>query len=126
MPGDPDNNAQDLSSLLGKMLRIDINSGTPYSIPSGNPYIDNAEAADEIWASGLRNPWRFSFDRETGDLWIADVGQNSIEEIDFIPSGSGAGLNLVKKHITPVTVQLKVNIGSLCTSIITARITGVR
>jgi glucose/arabinose dehydrogenase len=91
--GDPDNNAQDLSSLLGKMLRIDIDNGTPYSIPSGNPYIENAEAADEIWASGLRNPWRFSFDRETGDMWIADVGQNSIEEVNFIPVDSSAGMN---------------------------------
>jgi len=91
--GDPDNNAQDMSSLLGKMLRIDIDNGTPYSIPSGNPYVENAAYADEIWASGLRNPWRFSFDRETGDMWIADVGQNSIEEINLIPSGSGAGWN---------------------------------
>lgn len=91
--GDPENNAQDLSSLLGKMLRIDIDSGSPYSIPSGNPYVEDAEVANEIWASGLRNPWRFSFDRETGDMWIADVGQNNIEEINFIPSGSGAGMN---------------------------------
>lgn len=91
--GDPQNNAQDLSSLLGKMLRIDIDTGSPYSIPEGNPYVEDAEAADEIWASGLRNPWRFSFDRETGDMWIADVGQNIIEEVNFIPSGSGAGMN---------------------------------
>jgi len=91
--GDPGNNAQDKSSLLGKMLRIDIDSGTPYSIPSGNPYVDSAGSANEIWASGLRNPWRFSFDRETGDMWIADVGQGSVEEINFIPSGSGAGMN---------------------------------
>jgi glucose/arabinose dehydrogenase len=91
--GDPGNHAQDLSSLLGKMLRIDIDNGTPYAIPPGNPYIENAVAADEIWASGLRNPWRFSFDRETGDMWIADVGQDRIEEVNFIPSGSGAGMN---------------------------------
>ena len=91
--GDPQNNAQDLSSLLGKMLRIDIDTGSPYSIPEGNPYVEDAGAADEIWASGLRNPWRFSFDRETGDMWIADVGQNAIEEVNFIPSGTGAGMN---------------------------------
>ncbi len=91
--GDPENNAQDMSSLLGKVLRIDVDNGSPYSIPSGNPYIEDPEIANEIWASGLRNPWRFSFDRETGDMWIADVGQNKIEEVNFIPSGSGAGMN---------------------------------
>ncbi len=91
--GDPQNYAQDLTSLLGKMLRIDIDNGTPYSIPLDNPYIRDDVAADEIWASGLRNPWRFSFDRQTGDLWIADVGQNAIEEVNYVPSGTGAGLN---------------------------------
>jgi len=91
--GDPLDNAQDLSVMLGKMLRIDVDGGIPYAIPEENPYTGNAEALDEIWASGLRNPWRYSFDRETGDLWIADVGQQEIEEINFIPAGSGAGWN---------------------------------
>lgn len=91
--GDPQNYAQNLTSLLGKMLRIDIDIGTPYSIPIDNPYIKDDGAADEIWASGLRNPWRFSFDRQTNDLWIADVGQNAIEEVNYVPSGTGAGLN---------------------------------
>lgn len=91
--GDPQDNGQDMSSLLGKMLRIDIDNGAPYSIPAGNPYIENEGFADEIWASGLRNPWRFSFDKETGDMWIADVGQNAIEEVNFVPSGMGAGMN---------------------------------
>uniref|UniRef100_UPI0040573183 PQQ-dependent sugar dehydrogenase n=1 Tax=Candidatus Electrothrix sp. TaxID=2170559 RepID=UPI0040573183 len=81
--GDPENNAQNLASLLGKILRIDIDNGTPYSIPIDNPYLKNEMAADEIWASGFRNPWRFSFDRETDDIWIADVGQSAIEEVNF-------------------------------------------
>ena len=91
--GDPQNYAQTLTSLLGKMLRIDIDNGTPYSIPIDNPFIKNDVAADEIWAYGFRNPWRFSFDRETDDIWIADVGQNAIEEVNFIPAGTGAGEN---------------------------------
>ena len=91
--GDPQNYAQNLASLLGKVLRIDIDGGTPYSIPIDNPFIKTDQAADEIWAYGFRNPWRFSFDRETADLWIADVGQNIIEEVNFIPAGTGAGEN---------------------------------
>lgn len=91
--GDPQDNAQDLSTLLGKMLRIDVDGGSPYVIPDDNPYTENGEAMDEIWASGLRNPWRFSFDRQTGDLWIADVGQQDIEEVNFVPAGEGAGWN---------------------------------
>jgi uncharacterized repeat protein (TIGR01451 family) len=89
--GDPQNFAQNLDSLLGKMLRIDVDSALPYGIPSDNPFVGKA-GADEIWALGLRNPWRFSFDRQTGDLWIGDVGQNVWEEVDFQPSGVG-GLN---------------------------------
>ncbi|MBC8506101.1 MAG: PQQ-dependent sugar dehydrogenase [Anaerolineales bacterium] len=84
--GDPEGNAQNLSSLLGKMLRLDINV-SPYSIPSDNPY------GDEIWAAGLRNPWRYSFDRLTGDLFIGDVGQNQWEEIHFLDSGTPGGTN---------------------------------
>lgn len=91
--GDPGNRSQNLSVLLGKMLRIDVDSGNPYAIPEDNPFVDNPDALDEIWAYGLRNPWRFSFDRETGDLWIADVGQNQIEEIDFQPASSDGGEN---------------------------------
>ena len=82
--GDPGNRAQNLDSLLGKMLRIDVNGsvGTRhYRIPASNPYVGRA-GRDEIWSRGLRNPWRFSFDRRTGDLWIGDVGQNRYEEVD--------------------------------------------
>ena len=89
--GDPQNLAQNIDSLLGKMLRIDVDSGTPYGIPPDNPFVGKA-GADEIWALGLRNPWRFSFDRQTGDLLIGDVGQGLWEEIDYQPAGVG-GLN---------------------------------
>jgi glucose/arabinose dehydrogenase len=82
--GDPQNRAQNINDLLGKMLRIDVNSGTPYAIPAGNPYAGATAGADEIWAIGLRNPWKFSFNRTNGDLWIADVGQNEIEEINKV------------------------------------------
>lgn len=91
--GDPQNHAQNLNSLLGKMLRIDINQDLPYTIPNDNPYIGaNDNQLDEIWASGLRNPWRFSFDRQTGNLWIADVGQGEYEEINFA-NATTAGVN---------------------------------
>ena len=87
--GDPHDNAQNPAVLLGKMLRIDVRGDQePYGIPVDNPFVDDASFAPEIWASGFRNPWRFSFDRETGDLWIGDVGGGQIEEIDLIPSGS--------------------------------------
>lgn len=89
--GDPGNRAQNINELLGKMLRIDVNSGTPYGIPATNPYVGVA-GADEIWAIGLRNPWKFSFDRTTGDLWIADVGQNLYEEVNRAVS-TESGLN---------------------------------
>jgi len=93
--GDPNNRAQDLGSLLGKMLRIDIDSGAlgNYGIPPGNPFVGDANAADEIWAYGLRNPWRFSFNRFNGDLFIGDVGQNAWEEIDFQPATEVGGKN---------------------------------
>ena len=91
--GDPGNRAQNLMEYLGKMLRIDVNNGIPYSIPASNPFYNNPNARKEIWALGLRNPWRFSFDRLTGDLWIGDVGQNATEEIDFQPSTSKGGEN---------------------------------
>lgn len=89
--GDPENRAQNINELLGKMLRIDVNSGTPYGIPADNPYVGTA-GADEIWAIGLRNPWKFSFDKALGNLWIADVGQNTIEEINIAPALQ-SGLN---------------------------------
>ena len=100
--GDPPNNAQNLNLLLGKMMRFDVNgTGTvpcgqstpaPYAIPADNPFV-GAAGCDEIWAYGLRNPFRFSFDRVTGDLLIGDVGQNLYEEIDFQPSTSAGGEN---------------------------------
>lgn len=85
--GDPQKNGQNKGSLLGKILRIDVNNGDPYSIPADNPF------GNEVWAYGLRNPWRMSFDRATGDLWIGDVGQNQYEEIDYLPAGSPGGAN---------------------------------
>jgi glucose/arabinose dehydrogenase len=95
--GDPGNRAQSLNSLLGKLLRIDINGSTatrPYRIPTSNPYVGRT-GLDAIWSRGLRNPWRFSFDRLTGDLWIGDVGQARYEEVDraYASSGRGRGLN---------------------------------
>ena len=90
--GDPMGNGQDLGTLLGKMLRIDVDrqaGGRNYAIPEGNPFVGRQGARAEIWAYGLRNPWRFSFDRARGDLWIGDVGQNAREEIDFRRAGRG-------------------------------------
>ncbi len=90
--GDPNNNAQSLNTFLGKLLRIDVNSGDPYGIPADNPFAKGG-GSPEIWAYGLRNPWRFAFDSATQDLYIADVGQNKWEEIDFLAAGSPAGQN---------------------------------
>lgn len=89
---DPNNNAQNLGSNLGKMLRITPLQGGGYIVPSDNPFV-NKPGNDEIWAFGLRNPYRNSFDRLSGDLWIADVGQGVREEIDFAVAGTGAGAN---------------------------------
>ncbi|HEX2901134.1 MAG TPA: PQQ-dependent sugar dehydrogenase, partial [Bacteroidia bacterium] len=81
--GDPGNRSQNGMELLGKMLRIDVDNGSPYAIPASNPYVGSSTIRNEIWGFGLRNPWRFSFDKVTGDVWIGDVGQNALEEIDF-------------------------------------------
>jgi glucose/arabinose dehydrogenase len=92
--GDPNNNAQNPSSLLGKLLRVDVESQpSGYLIPPNNPFAGNAAYRPEIWAVGLRNPWRLSFDRSTGDLFIADVGQALYEEVNVQPAASGGGEN---------------------------------
>jgi len=92
--GDPFENGQDLTKLLGKVLRLDVDSATPYAIPPSNPFYVNGTTQPElIWAYGLRNPWRMSFDRLTGDLYIGDVGQGLWEEIDFQPASSAGGEN---------------------------------
>lgn len=91
--GDPLNLGQSDSTFLGKMLRIDIDGASPYAIPASNPYFGAVDTLPEIWAFGVRNPWRFSFDRDNGDLYIADVGQNIIEEIDYQPASSAGGEN---------------------------------
>jgi glucose/arabinose dehydrogenase len=107
---DPDCRAQKTDTLLGKMLRIDVdqnvNSAPFYGIPQDNPFRGDGNPPDEVWASGFRNPWRFSFDRQTGDLWIGDVGQNQREEIDFQPANSNGGENY----------GWKVMEGTLCTN----------
>jgi glucose/arabinose dehydrogenase len=91
--GDPDRVGQDLGTLLAKLLRIQPGPTGGHSIPADNPFVGHAGARPEIWAYGLRNPWRFSFDRQTGDMWIGDVGQGSWEEVDFQPAGSPGGAN---------------------------------
>ncbi len=88
----PGATAQDLTTLLGKLLRIDVDAET-YRVPPDNPFVNTPDAQPEIWAYGLRNPWRLSFDRLTGDLYIADVGQSDYEEIDFQPAGAPGGAN---------------------------------
>jgi glucose/arabinose dehydrogenase len=94
---DPGDRAQNRNSRLGKILRLDVEGvpdpGKTYAIPGDNPFVGDASTLDEIWALGLRNPWRFSFDRHTGDLWIADVGQGALEEINFQSAGSDGGEN---------------------------------
>jgi glucose/arabinose dehydrogenase len=91
--GDPQGFAQNMTTTLGKMLRIDVHGGSPYAIPSDNPYAGSTTVLPEIWATGLRNPWRFGFDALTGDLWIGDVGQNAREEVNFWPAGNNSGPN---------------------------------
>jgi glucose/arabinose dehydrogenase len=91
--GDPQGNAQRLSTLLGKVLRLDVDGAAPYAVPPSNPFVGNGGARPEIWAFGLRNPYRISFDRDAGDLYLADVGQAEREEIDFAPRSSTGGEN---------------------------------
>ncbi len=91
--GDPQGHGQDRGDLLGSLLRIDLDHGTPYTIPASNPFVGQPGIRGELWNWGLRNPWRFSFDRATGDLYIADVGQNAWEEVDVQPAGSPGGEN---------------------------------
>jgi len=94
--GDPNGNGQSLGTVLGKLLRVDLNGAPPYTIPADNPFAASAgpSTRGEIWSWGLRNPWRFSFDPATGDLYIGDVGQDTFEEIDVSPVANGAGRGL--------------------------------
>jgi len=94
--GDPHNNGQRLDALLGKLLRLDVNGEGPYVVPRDNPFVGRAGARGEIWAYGLRNPWRFSFDRPTGRLFLADVGQNAWEEVDLIEKGGNYGWRIME------------------------------
>ena len=93
--GDPNNRAQNGNDLLGKILRIDVETGTPatYTVPASNPFVGTTGFRSEIWALGLRNPWRFSFDHQTNDLFVADVGQGNFEEVNFQPATSEGGEN---------------------------------
>ncbi len=91
--GDPGNRAQNAENKLGKMHRINVDGALPYEIPADNPFATALDTLPEIWAIGYRNPWRFTFDKLTGDMWIGDVGQNLIEEVDFEPAGSPGGFN---------------------------------
>jgi cysteine-rich repeat protein len=91
--GDPQGNGQNINARLGKLLRLDIDGAAPYVSPASNPFFGATPGRDEIWAYGLRNPWRFSFDRTAGDLYIGDVGQDRFEEVDFQPVGSAGGQN---------------------------------
>ncbi len=90
--GDPMGHGQNTRTLLGAMLRLDVDAGSPYAVPPDNPFADGVSGRPEIWAFGLRNPWRFSFDRVGGHLYIADVGQNRVEEVNVVAVGEG-GLN---------------------------------
>ena len=91
--GDPNNLAQNNTSFHGKMLRLDVDGGDPYAIPADNPFVESPAILPEIWATGVRNPWKFCFDSATGDLWMGDVGQNAWEEINFQPASSTGGEN---------------------------------
>jgi len=94
--GDPNGNGQNLNVLLGKMLRIDVSGTSGYSVPSDNPFAGRDDARGEIWAVGLRNPWRYSFDFDSGRLFTADVGQNKFEEVDIVERGKNYGWNIME------------------------------
>jgi glucose/arabinose dehydrogenase len=100
--GDPNGNGQNKSTLLGSILRIDVSSPSAekaYAVPADNPFVGSSSAKGEVWAYGLRNPWRFSFDQQNGNLWAGDVGQNSFEEINLIEKGGNYGWNTLEgKH----------------------------
>ena len=81
----------DVRTVFGKILRIDVDSAEPYAVPADNPFVQVESARGEIWSYGFRNPWRFSFDRGTGDMWIADVGDAHWEEVDYQPAASTGG-----------------------------------
>jgi len=102
--GDPLGNGQNRATLLGKILRIDVNSlstGRNYGLPADNPFVGNTLGfKEEIYAYGFRNPWRFSFDSATGKLWVGDVGQNQIEEIDVVEKGKNYGWNIMEGSLT--------------------------
>lgn len=91
--GDPNDRAQDGGQLLGKMLRINVTGTTSYTIPADNPFVEDGSVRDEVWAIGLRNPYRFDFDADTGAMWLADVGQNAFEEVNYQPASSRGGEN---------------------------------
>jgi glucose/arabinose dehydrogenase len=92
--GDPGGRGQSVTDLLGDILRLDVTSGTAYTVPADNPFVGRSDARPEVWSYGLRNPWRFTFDAATGDLYIADVGQNAWEEVDVATAADGAGRGL--------------------------------
>ena len=120
---DPGGRAQNRSELLGKILRLDVDRGSPYGIPATNPFADGVSGRPEIWAYGLRNPWRFAFDRATGDFYIGDVGQDAYEEIDRVPAGTGAGANFGWRvmegfHCTSLTGPVGCNSPSLTLPIV--------
>ena len=94
--GDPKGNGQNLNALLGKMLRIDVSGSAGYTVPSDNPFVGREDIRGEVWAAGLRNPWRYSFDMESGRLFAGDVGQNKFEEIDIIERGKNYGWNIME------------------------------
>jgi glucose/arabinose dehydrogenase len=94
--GDPPGNGQNLGTLLGKILRIDVNSTQPYAVPQDNPFVGQVGAAPEVWAYGFRNPWRFSFDRTSGRLFVGDVWQDSYEEVDLVTKGGNYGWNIME------------------------------
>lgn len=94
--GDPQGHGQDPTTLLGALLRIDVDGGTPYAIPPDNPFVNDESGRDEVYAYGLRNVWRFSFDEQTGRLWAADVGQNAYEEVNLIENGGNYGWNVME------------------------------